>query len=121
MVYLFAILIYSHRYDMQVLPFDVLVLEYDIGLLSVTELFHKLLCQQGELFLGKVIFRRWIEGYMDDRVTHMGVEGDVRGKSPDAVFYGDVSLCVRCYFGMSEHLCRTVIHFDFIVGNHSIE
>ena len=100
---------------------DVLMQPDNIWLVPVTELFHELTGQCRKLFLGKNIFRGWVQRDMDDRFLDVRIECRVWLERLHAVFNRDVSVFVRSDPGMSENLCGSVIRLDFIVGNHSVE
>ncbi len=53
-----SVLIDTQRYDVEMLPVNVLMLEDDIRLVAVTHTFHVFLCDLPELFVGQLVFRR---------------------------------------------------------------
>ena len=120
-VYLFSFLVDTYRNNVHVLAVDVFMQPYDIRLVPVTELFHKLLRQYGHLFFRKNIFRGRIQWNMDNRFPDVRVQCDIRLECLHAVFNRHIAGCVRRNFRMSQYLCRTVVHLYLIVGNHSIE
>ena len=54
---LMSVLIDAQRYDMEVLPINVLMFEDDIGLISVTHLLHVFICDFPQLFVCQPVFR----------------------------------------------------------------
>ena len=58
---------------------------------------------------------------MDNRFLYVRIECNVRLESLHAVFNRNIPRSVSRNFGMSQYLCRTVIHLYLIIGNHSIE
>lgn len=121
MVYLDTFLIDAYRHDVQVLAVDILMQPDDVRLVPVTELLHELTGQCCKLFLGKNIFRGWVQRDMDDRFPDVRIECRIRFERLHAVLYRDVSIFVRSDPGMSENLCGSVVRLDFIVGNYSVE
>ena len=82
---------------------------------------HELTGQCRKLLLKKNVFRRWIQGDMNDGVPYMHIECRVRLERLHTVLYRDVPILVRGDLGMSENLCGSVVRLDFMVGNHSVE
>lgn len=58
---------------------------------------------------------------MNNRLTYVRIEYNVRFESLHAIFYRHINGSVRCNSGVSQYLCRTVIHLYFIIGYHSVE
>ena len=121
MVYLFSSFINAYRNDVHVFAVDVFVQPNYIGLVPVTELFHKLLRQYGHLLFRKNVLRGGIQWDIDNRFSDVWIECNVRLESLHAVFNWNIPRSVSRNFRMSQYLCRTVIHLYLIVGNHSIE
>ena len=63
---------------MQMLPVDILMLEDDIGLISVAHFLHVFICDFPELFVGQFIFRRRIQRDMEYRIGRPAVGFEVR-------------------------------------------
>ena len=60
------------------LPVDILMLEDDIGLISVAHFLHVFICDFPELFVGQFIFRRRIQRDMEYRIDRPAVGFEVR-------------------------------------------
>ena len=52
-----ALLINPQRYDVQMLPVDILMFENDIGLVAISHLLHVFLRNFTELFIGQPVLR----------------------------------------------------------------
>lgn len=52
-----ALLIDPQRYDVQMLPVDILMFENDIGLVAISHLLHVFLRNFTELFIGQPVLR----------------------------------------------------------------
>ena len=63
---------------MQMLAVDILMLEDDIGLISVAHFLHVFICDFPELFVGQFIFRRRIQRDMEYRIGRSAVGFEVR-------------------------------------------
>ena len=73
-----SVLIDAQRYDVEMLPVNVLMLEDDIRLVAVTHTFHVFLCDLTELFVGQLVFRRGIQRSMENRAGRPSVGFEVR-------------------------------------------
>ena len=76
-----AFLIDAQRYDMEMLPVNVLMLEDDIRLVAVTHTFHVFLRDVPELIVGQSVFRRGVQRGVEDRVRSPAVGFEVRPKA----------------------------------------
>ena len=71
-----SVLIDAQRYDVEMLPVNVLMLEDDIRLVAVTHTFHVFLCDLTELFVGQLVFRRGIQRSMSSFCWLRGTAGN---------------------------------------------
>ena len=76
-----SVLIDAQRYDVEMLPVNVLMLEDDIRLVAVTHTFHVFLRDVPELIVGQSVFRRGVQRGVEDRVRSPAVGFEVRPKA----------------------------------------
>ena len=60
---------------------DILMFEDNVGLLSVAHFLHVFICNLPELFIGQLIFGRWVQRYMEYRITRAPIGFEVRHKT----------------------------------------
>ena len=116
-----AFLIDAQRYDVEMLPVDVFMLEDDIRLVAITHTFHVFLCNVPELIVGQPVFRRGIQRGVEDRVRSPAVSFEVR---PKAIHTGvDIHSPVLVerfqHLLPEEHLGFILIHFLLVIAQGS--
>ena len=105
-----TLLIDAQRYDMEVLPLDVLMLEDDIRLVAVTHTFHIFPGDIPELFIGRPVFRRRVQRSMEDRIGRPAVGFEVRPKT----IHTSVNIKASVFVERFEHLLPEE-HFGFVL------
>ena len=116
-----AFLIDAQRYDMEMLPVNVLMLEDNVGLISVTHFLHVFICDFPELFVGQFIFRRRVQRGMEDRIGRPAVGFEVRPKA----IHADVDIHSPVFVERfqhplpEEHLGFILIHFFLVIAQGS--
>ena len=106
---------------MEMLAFDVLVLENDIRLFAVTHALHVFLRDVPELIVGQPVFRRGIQRSMESRIGRSSVSFEVRPKALHAGI--DIQSCVFIerfeHLLPEEHFGLILIHFFLVIAQSS--
>ena len=116
-----SVLIDTQRYDVEMLPVNVLMLEDDIRLVAVTHTFHVFLCDLTELFVGQLVFRRGIQRSMENRAGRPSVGFEVRPETLHASVDIQSPVFVEGFQHLlpEEHLGFILIHFFLVIAQGS--
>ena len=104
-----AVLIDAQRYDMEVMPVDILMFEDNVGLISVAHSLHVFICDFPELFVGQFIFGRRVQRYMEYRIGRPSVSFEIRPKA----LHAGVDIHSSVFVERFEHLLP-IEDFGFI-------
>ena len=85
---------------MQMPSVDILMFEDNVGLLSVAHFLHVFICNLPELFIGQLIFGRWVQRYMEYRITRAPIGFEVRYK-----ISMQASTSIRPYLSKGSSIC----------------
>ena len=104
------LLIDAQRYDMKMLPLDILMFEDNVGLVAITHTFHVLLRDVPELSVGQSVFRRRVQRDLENRIGRPSVSFEV---GPEALHAG-IDIHPSIFVERLQHLLSKE-HFGFIL------
>ena len=104
-----AVLIDAQRYNVEMFARDVLMFEGNVGLLSIAHFLHVFICNLPELFIGQPVFGRWVQRYMENRITRAPIGFEVRHKT----LHAGIDIHTPMFVKRFEHLLP-IDHFGFI-------
>ncbi len=105
-----TLLIDAQRYDMEVLPVDVLMFEDNVGLVAITHTFHVFLRDVPKLTVGQSVFGRGVQRGVKNRIGRPAVGFKVR---PETLHAG-VDIHSPVLIERFEHLLP-IEHFGLVI------